>query len=70
MADCRILQTLSMDRERFTLLGAQVEECALVASVLLVTHSVGGASLQDISDFKEDLRSHTRLLLQGCGKCR
>ncbi|KAM7299662.1 T-complex protein 11-like protein 1 [Ixodes scapularis] len=62
-------ETLSMDRERFTLLGAQVEECALVASVLLVTHSVGGASLQDISDFKEDLRSHTRLLLQGCGKC-
>ncbi|CAN7995270.1 unnamed protein product [Ixodes hexagonus] len=66
--DWQYPETLSMDQERFSQLGAQVDECALVASVLLVTHSVGGAALQDVSDFKEDLRSHTSLLLQGCTK--
>lgn len=58
-------ETLQLDQVRYAALKDQVQVSALVASILSITYGHGGPALQGISDFKEDLKSHTQLLLKG-----
>lgn len=58
-------ETLRLDEARYRGLKDKVHLAALVASILSITYRLGGAALQGISDFKDDLKSHTQLLLEG-----
>lgn len=58
-------ETLQLDQARYAALKDQVQVSALVASILSITYGHGGPALQGISDFKEDLKGHTQLLLEG-----
>ncbi|XP_064489809.1 T-complex protein 11-like protein 1 [Ornithodoros turicata] len=62
-------ETLALDRARYTELAEKVLEATLVSSVLLVTYSIGGIALQNISEFKDELKSHVQVLLQGASEC-
>lgn len=62
-------ETVRLDQARFEALKDKVHLAALVASILSITYRLGGTALQGISDFKEDLKSHTQLLLEGFAKC-
>ncbi|KAH8032315.1 hypothetical protein HPB51_024092 [Rhipicephalus microplus] len=63
-------ETLHLDGARYRALKNMVHLAALVASILSITYRLGGAALQGISDFKDDLKSHTQLLLDGSLDCR
>ncbi|KAH6924661.1 hypothetical protein HPB50_021802 [Hyalomma asiaticum] len=58
-------ETLRLDEARYRALKDKVHLATLVASILSITYRLGGAALQGISDFKDDLKSHTQLLLEG-----
>nr|XP_037272226.1 T-complex protein 11-like protein 1 isoform X2 [Rhipicephalus microplus] len=62
-------ETLHLDGARYRALKNMVHLAALVASILSITYRLGGAALQGISDFKDDLKSHTQLLLDGSLDC-
>lgn len=61
-----LLQTLLLDQGRFLDLGAKVDFIALIAAVMLVTYSTVGSAISGISEFKEQLKSHLIVLLEGC----
>ncbi|KAL3242182.1 hypothetical protein MRX96_047803 [Rhipicephalus microplus] len=63
-------ETLHLDGARYRALKNKVHLAALVASILSITYRLGGAALQGISDFKDDLKSHTQLLLDSSLDCR
>lgn len=62
-------ETLRLDEARYRALKDKVHLATLVASILSITYRLGGAALQGISDFKDDLKSHTQLLLEGSVNC-
>lgn len=62
-------ETLLIDQARFLSLRDQVYQATLIASILLITYNTVGEKIYGISDFKETLKSHLIILLEGIEKC-
>ncbi|RWS15256.1 T-complex protein 11-like protein 1 [Dinothrombium tinctorium] len=56
-------ETLLMDESRIQTLRLLIQEIVYVASVLLVTFSVLGPSFQELSELKEELKQHMKIVL-------
>lgn len=56
-------ETLHLDHERFITLRDNLFVMVLTATVILVTYSNVGPSIQGISDFKETLKKHIQIIL-------
>jgi hypothetical protein len=63
------LQTLAMDRERLAKLGVLTQEMVALTSVVLVTLSVVGSKLRDLTAFKQRLKDNCMVLLHAEGGC-
>lgn len=61
-------ETLIMDQARFLDLCCRVDFVALVATIMLVTYSTVGSAISGISEFKEQLKNHLMVLLEGYEK--
>lgn len=57
-------ETLQLDQARFLALRDKLKVMILVASVLLLTYSVVGPSIQGIADFKHTLKCHLQVLME------
>ncbi|XP_023215903.1 T-complex protein 11-like protein 1 isoform X1 [Centruroides sculpturatus] len=62
-------ETLLIDQARFLVLRDQVYQSTLIASILLITYNTAGERIYEISDFKETLKNHLAILLEGIEKC-
>lgn len=59
------LQTFMLDEERIVRLTIELKRLIAVGTILLVTLSSVGPDLQSIGVFKEALKEHIVILLQG-----
>lgn len=63
-------ETLHLDHERFITLQDNLTVMVLTASVILVTYSNVGASIQGITEFKDTLKRHIQIILADAPKCK